>query len=270
MKKLMVVAAAAAASYVACAAQSIKKDCYTTPTDEGCPAIVFKLTASGKVTADMGDYKSVKALKISKGALILLPGDSASEDACCYDYVTIAAQVKANKTTYKLAILDQEITKWSVFGKNLAKAEELDAGKSTTLETDLGFAVADDAEVLQFDDNENAVTGVSLWATGFGTMKYALSKATSNKSVCNPKSTDPCLPVMTWKNYKGWFAGSFDLVNDNGWCATCECPEKDLFGGTWTATFQKKLTSAAAAVKNVFGVAYEDAAGDWADAGDEE
>lgn len=259
MKKLMIVAAVASAC-IANAAQKLT-DC--TVASGPCDSIVFKLTASGKVAADMDTYKSVKSLKVSKGYIVL--NSESATDACCYDYVTLLAQVKVQKRTYKLAILDEANLVWTVFGKNLDKAmNDLDAGKSTSLETELGFAAGNNfvggaGTIAQFDDNADISSAFDMIATGFGTMKYGLSK--SNNSKCSPNT--PCEPILTWKSYKGYFAGIFGEINSEALCATCSCPAYDLFGGTWSASYQKKLKSTAAVAKAVFGASYEDADGEW-------
>ena len=265
MKKLMIVAAVAAA----CAANAAQRLIDCSPINGACDSIVFKLTASGKVVADMESYKSVKALKVSKGYIVL--NSASATDACCYDYLTLLAQVKVQKRTYKLAVLDEENLVWTVFGKNLEKAYELDAGKSVSLETELGFATGNNfvggtnAGIGQFDDEADITSAFDMIAVGFGTMKYGLSK--KNNSVCNPNT--PCEPILTWKSYKGWFAGIFGEINGEGLCATCSCPLYDLFGGTWTATYQKSLKSTQKVVRSLFGAAYEDAEGDWDEASED-
>ena len=222
MKKLMIAAAAAALTagvYAAACAEDI--------TD--CDVPVFTVKYSGK-TADQtydkkGEDKGYASVqKISgKGTLVIA------------DYATEALSVKVGKYTVEDGVLldEGEVIKWSYFGKDLDKASGTDAkskpGKSYTLESDLGVVFADQ------DDWEISVTQVA-----FGKVKVKLSKGGTTSSGCAEVTTDPCLPTITLKSYKGWFAGWFapycmDAEGYDDECVSFDDTEIALIGGTWSA-----------------------------------
>ena len=252
MKKLMIVAAAAAMTIGANAAVFAPIDCDTPDTESPCPVLVFKLTANGKATVDMNDgaYKTVKTLKIQKGALALLPNeDCAAEGLCCYDTATLYATLKLGSETVYLGLEDLEIGKWSVFGKNFEKAKNyltmIKPGKSVTLESDL-FILGEDVDTLDGEDT------VSLWAAAFGEFTLKVSKAGKAGGYCVEDPEKGCDPIWTPKTYNGWFVGYRGLVNDMYSCFNCDCGEYDIFGGTWKAVYQSKLSSDADAQKLAF------------------
>lgn len=276
MKKLMIAAAAGAMTIVANAAASFAPiDCdpgQIIPDDE-CPLMVFKLTASGKTVQDVndGDYKTVKALKISKGALVFKYNlDCAlNEGLCCYDFADLYATVKVGSRSYKLGLGDVVIDKWSVFGKNLDKAVNwstaIKTGSSVKLESDLylitdGGLDADtepDTDALVVDSDDDLWTeAVDFAATAFGNfkVKVAGAKEKVNKGYC-VVSTNKTSCSATWTpgTYNGWFVGTRELVNDAQACFNCVCGQYDLFGGTWKAVFQAKKTTDAAAQELAFG-----------------
>lgn len=257
MKKLMVAASIAAFTVgAACAATLSPIDC-SGPTSvvekAECPAIVFKLTATGKAVTDMenGAYKTVKTLKVSKGALVLLPNtDCATDGICCYDTANLYATVKIGKETKQLGLEGLKIGKWSIFGKNFEKAinfqSEMKPGKTVSLESDL-FVSGEDLDTLDGEDT------VSLFASGFGKFNMAVSKVDNN--ACNFCSAEPAVGTAIWtpKTYSGWFVGGRNIVNDMFSCFNCECGEFDVFGGTWKAVYQAKFETVEAAQKYVFG-----------------
>lgn len=252
MSKLMIVAAAAAMTIGANAAVFAPIDCDTPDIEAPCPVMVFKLTASGKATVDMGDgaYKTVKNLKISKGALALLPNeDCADEGLCCYDTANVYATLKLGSETVYLGLNELEINKWSVFGKNFEKAKNyltmIKPGKSVKLESDL-FISGEDVDTLDGEDT------VSLWAAAFGEFTLKVSKAKGTSGYCVNDSDAGCDPIWTPKTYNGWFVGYRNLVNDWYSCFNCECGEWDIFGGTWKAVYQSKLASDEDAQKLAF------------------
>ncbi len=248
----MIVAAAAAMTIGANAAVFQPIDCDEPDIEAPCPVMVFKLTASGKATVDMneGAYKSVKALKVSKGALALFPNEECAADGlCCYDTATIYAQLKMGSDMYLFGLADVEIGKWSVFGKNFEAAKnyrsQIKPGKTVKLESDL-FLTADAVDTLDGEDT------VSLWASAFGDMTLKVTKATKTSGYCDNDSDEGCDPIWTPKTYNGWFVGYHNLVNDMYSCFNCDCGDYDIFGGTWKAVYQAKLASDSDAQKLAF------------------
>ena len=269
MRKLMIAAAAAAMIGSAQALSFDPIDCTEDVVNpETCPLVVYKLTASGKTVQDVDDgaYKAVATLKVSKGALAFNYNEACAEEgACCYDTARLYAQVKVGKTTTKVAVDDIAIGKWSVFGKNLDKAlayrTEIKKGKSVSLESDLELSFAGSVYAYGEDEDglavwEEADDALAFQAVAFGkfTCKVEYTKASEDKSACDPVNKDEsCEAVWTPGNYSGWFVGQRTLVNDEQACFNCDCGEYDLFGGTWKATYQKKSVTDAAAQKLAFG-----------------
>ena len=275
MKKLIIAAAAGAMTIVANAASFSPIDCDPIGPvyPDECPLMVFKLTASGKTVQDVndGDYKTVKALKISKGALVFKYNvECALKDGlCCYDLADLYATVKVGTRSYKLGVGDVVIDKWSVFGKNLNKAVNwstaIKTGSSVKLESDLYLITAagltadtepaTDALVVD-SDNDLWAEAIDFAATAFGDFKVKVSGAKDkvNKGYCvvTTNSTS-CTATWTPGTYNGWFVGTRELVNDAQACFNCVCGQYDLFGGTWKAVFQAKKTTDAAAQELAFG-----------------
>ena len=276
MKKLMIVAAAAAMTAVAGAASFSPVECDdpVTPVATSCPYMVFKVTASGKTVQDVngGDYKKVASLKVKKGALLFKFNAAcalADEDpVCCYDTADLFATVKVGKETSVIAVGDISVDKWSVFGKDLTKARnwstQIKQGKKVTLESDLflvtqsGIAVkpADPADEM-INISELEVQQISLAASAFGKFQV---KVNSPKTKVNGKgyctvttNSTACAATWTPKNYSGWFVGTRDLLDGDQACFNCECGTYDIFGGTWKATYAEKYTTTAQAQTYAFG-----------------
>lgn len=253
----MIVAAMTAMTIGLNAATFTPVDCYTTPNaSDECPTLVFKLTANGKAVDSVGSesYKAVKTLKVRKGALAFVANaDCASEGFCCYDTMDLYATVKIGNETKQIGITSLSIDKWSVFGKNFEKASNyltsIKPGKSVKLDSDL-FVSGEDLDTL---DEEDAI---SLFAAAFGEFSLKVSKASTSAksgSYCVATYDSPgCDPIWTPKTYSGWFVGYHNLTGDDYSCFNCECGEYDIFGGTWKATYQPKLTSDADAQKLAF------------------
>lgn len=293
MKKLMIVAAAAAMTTVAGAASFKPVDCADTitPTTTDCDYMVFKVTASGKTTQDVnsGAYKKVASLKVKKGALVFkFNADCAAaveDPICCYDTADLFATVKVGKETTKIAVPDISVDKWSVFGKDLEKAinwsTQIKQGKKVTLESDLflvtpsGIAVkpADPADdYISIDkDNDAYLKTISFAASAFGKYQVKVNKASSKVSgkgycVVTTNST-ACAATWTPKSYSGWFVGTRELLDGDQACFNCECGTYEVFGGTWKATYDAKKSTSAAAQQYAFGNAIFSSAdaSEWAD-----
>lgn len=258
MKKFMIAAAAAAMTVVGSAASTslnpqVCINCGAGDPDQGpCPTVVFKVTGSGKATVDKGDYKSVETLKIKKGALALegiACGDN--NDYCCYDGGWFYATIKAGKKTFALAA-PVDLVVWSVFGKNLDKARNwstsIKPGKSVCLDSAL-FVVSEEAET----DGEVDLSEFAFWASAFGKVDWKVTGRKESNKYCDPTKSG-CEPIVTPKTYKGWFVGIYPCVNEEN-CFMCECPDTDVFGGTWKAVFQKKIKTDAGAQK-IAGVSF--------------
>ena len=238
MKKLMIVAAVAMSAVVAQAKIALT-NCHPVVSMD-CPQIVFKVGASGKTVTvtdkDEYTYKSVASLKVTKGALVLF--GTAAGDGCCYDTYSLYLNAKIGKATKKIALLQGDLEKWSVFGKNLEAAMDAEKSKKYSLESDLGIWWDDDADDYFGDE----LTGLQFFATAFGKATYKFVAGKDEKGSCGV-----CVPGQdTWDivpgNYKGWFAGWFDLIED-GLCMNCQCSNNDIFGGTWTAKYNKSWST---------------------------
>lgn len=261
MKKLMVAAAAAAMAAGVYAAGFQPIDCTPDVPEGDCPVMTFKLTASGKAVQDYkGEYKTVKTLKISKGALVMMPDETMAQDCdiCCYATANIYATVKVGSATHYVAINDVAVTKWSIFGKELDKVAnfltEMKKGSTKTVESDL-YLEADDVDVYFATDDDSIVSTVLFRAAAFGKMNAKNLKAGSvSNSYCVKPEQKECVLEFTPKSYSGWFAGNYDVcVNDDQLCFNCDCGQYDIFGGTWKATYQAKATTQAAIAKLAWG-----------------
>lgn len=261
MKKLMIAAAVAAMTAGAFAASFQPINCdEDDPVVSVCPDMVFKLTGSGKTVQDVkGDYKTVKALKISKGALVMAPSDALIDcGICCYDTAGIYALVKVGSEKHYIAIEEVPVAKWSVFGKNVEKVAnfltEMKKGSKVDLESDL-YLAADDADLLFVEDDDSTISAVTFRAAAFGNMtaKNLAGKQTSG-NYCVKPPVEECVLEFTPKSYSGWFAGNYDdMVNYGQLCFNCECGEYDIFGGTWKAVFQNKTFTTASLMKLAYG-----------------
>ena len=260
MKKLMIAAAAAALVSAVNAATLTPIDCDPVDPVGGCDIQVFKLTASGKTVQDIetssASYKAISNLKVSKGALAFFYDEACAEEgACCYTTANLYATLKNGKSTFKVAVADLEIGKWSIFGKNFeAKVRDylhdMKKGSSTKVESDL-FISGEDLEVL--DAEEDAIDEISIWASAFGQMTAKNSKGKEGSDAyCDPEDVPECVLTFTPGTYNGWFVGTREIITD-GWCFNCQCGEYDIFGGTWKAVFQAKAKTDADAQKVAFG-----------------
>lgn len=268
MKKLMFVAAAAAMTAGAYAAEFLPIDCLPDVEVSECPVMTFKLSATGKAVQDIkGEYKTVKSLKINKGALVMLPDEAMAQDCgiCCYATATILATVKIGSATHYVEIPEVDVTKWSIFGKDLNTVAnfltDMVKGSTKTLESDI-YLEADDTDVLFAGDDDSLISTVTFRAASFGKMtaKNLKAGAVSNKYCVKPTKKE-CVLEFTPKTYCGWFAGNYDVcVQDDQLCFNCDCGEYDIFGGTWKAIYQAKATTEAAIYKLAYGkkVVFED------------
>lgn len=234
------IAAAAAAMIGAANAGIAITNCHKTVSQD-CD-LVFKVTASGKtvVGTEKGDvaYDTTVAIKVTKGALVLFGTADAAGD-CCYDTYSLYLPVKVGKEQLKLALLQGDIEKWSIFGKNLEAALYADKSKKFKLESDFGISFGDDSDTTL--DAFDEVTGIQMIATAFGnaTYTYKVGKETKVCNICVPGADTTSLVPG---NYKGWFAGIYDAEPDCE-CMTCDCADIQLFGGTWTAKYNKAMSN---------------------------
>ena len=259
MKKFMIAAAAAAITVVGSAAGTalnpvVCENCGAGDPSQGpCPTVVFKVTGSGKAVVNKGDYKTVESLKIKKGALALIGEICETTGFCCYNEGTFYATIKAGKKTFALAA-PVELVVWSVFGKNLDKARNWETsikpGKSVCLDSAL-FVVSEEAAT----DGDVDLEEFAFWAAAFGKVDMKVTSMKTKNAYC-VKSETGCDPIFTPKTYKGWFVGIYPCVNEEN-CFMCDCPDTDIFGGTWKAVYQKKVTTNAGAMK-IAGVRFTD------------
>ena len=258
MKKLMIATAAVALAAVA-QAGIVVTNCAPI-IKSTCPELVFKVTANGKATdAYSKDYTSIGKLKISKGALVMWASDLGGD--CCYPMYSLYAEVKIGKATYNVLVPQTPIDSWTLFGKNQDEVYDAilgnaDKSKTYKLDSQLGISAAVD-EIIDVDEDPETLTetfaDAAFVATAFGkgTVKVNYKKATCNSCGSTPSSQSY---VITPGNYSGWFAGFFQGTNDD-LCFVCECTDINVFGGTWKATYDKKVTTWQAAASRVFGSA---------------
>ena len=256
--------------------------------DLGCPTVVFKVTGSGKAALDKGSYKTVGSIKIKKGALAIV-GDYCNDDSrCCYERGIFFAKIKAGKKTFDL-MSPINVKVWSIFGKNLEKARNWETrikpGKSVCLDSALFVTTPWQADCV-FEDYADTPALVALdwdgdvelaavaegeddwdwsdiaadnkpqfafWASAFGKVDWKVTPIKESKKYCK-ESSSGCDPIVTPKNYSGWFVGTYLCVNAEN-CFMCSCPDLDVFGGTWKAAYQKKVTSIGGAM-NLAGVKF--------------
>lgn len=257
MKKFMIATAAAAMTVAASAALNpvICENCGASGSENGpCETVVFKVTGSGKAVVNNGDYKKVEKLKIKKGALALEGTICESTGACCYDGGYFYATIKAGKKTFALAS-PVELVVWSVFGKNLEKARNWETsikpGKSVCLDSAL-FVTSEEAV---YEESEVDLSEFAFWASAFGKVDMKVTSMKTKNAYC-VKSETGCDPIFTPKSYSGWFVGIYPCVNEEN-CFMCDCPDTDVFGGTWKAVYQKKVTTDAGAQK-IAGVSFSE------------
>ena len=242
MKKIVVVAMSCIAMFVngglnpqPCVA------CGETEIESECSVIVFKVKGSGKAVAASDGYKSVKSLKISKGALALTGSKCAATGDCCYDAGVFYATVKVGNKSIAVA-QEMNIGVWSVFGKNLDKVRTSNFKKGKSYDLDSALYIEGDGECLTDDD---LIEDLSFVASAFGKFKVSISKGTKTpKSSCYAAVDDcpECTPIYTPKSYSGWFVGKYACVGEED-CFMCDCSDTDVFGGTWKATYTSKVTT---------------------------
>ena len=227
MKKLMI-AAAAAAMVAGAYAGNCKED----PEEFDC-VTSFKVSFSGKTANEKTEYKTVQKLS-AKGYLMI---DS--------EYVTETLDVKIGKDKYDGIILeDGEITKFTYFGKDLDKVLDDNTkkpGKTYKLESDLGVKFEDQTEDYAINVNQVAFGKVKVYVTKPETIKGG--KCGEDTEI------EGCLNVVTPDKFTGWFTGDFtpfclDEEAYNDCCYEFEGSDIAIFGGTWTAKYDKKTSIA--------------------------
>ena len=216
MKKLMIASAVAAMT-----AGAFAGNCSEDPVDPDC-ALVMTVKFSGKTATEKNlEYKTVQKIS-GKGVLSIS------------DYVTEVLAVKVGKEKYDVLLEDGEVTKLTVFGKNLETAKDentMKPGKKYKVEADLG---------VQFEDQtENAI---SVNQVAFGSASIYVTKPKTIKGGACGEDTEieGCVPVLSLKKFSGWFTGKFETCLDElGYYDDCVEFDADeitaLIGGTWSA-----------------------------------
>ena len=220
MKKLMIAAAVAAMT-----AGVFAGNCAEDPVDPDC-ALVMTVKFSGKTATEKDlEYKTVQKIS-GKGVLTIA------------DYVTEVLAVKVGKEKYDILLEDGEVTKLTVFGKNLEKAMDentMKPGKTYKVESDIGV-VFEDQDDYAISVNQVAFGSASIYVTKDKTIK------------AGPCGEDDeilgCVPVLTLKKFSGWFTGKFETCLDElGYYDDCVEFDADevtaLIGGTWSAKVAK-------------------------------
>lgn len=209
-------------------------------------------------------------------------GDSGEEEAgseCCFapGYATLVLKVKVAGQNTVVAFDQLGLTKLSFFGKKWEKVTDAlagmgNAGKYYSVESDLGFLTGTRADgaingenLVYFDGEEEPIEAFKgdsaaeidepiFIYSGFGKAKIGLTKKGTKGGNCNLTTTG-CDPEVIFKKYKGWFAGYYPTVSDaSDLDFTCESGcDYAIFGGTWTAKFNKKYTTKARMLQK-FGV----------------
>lgn len=245
MKKLMIVAAAAAMTVAAKAdLQWVScPDCGKSSEAAECDYQVFKVTASGKAVVVKKDYKTVGKLKIKKGALALSGSIQCETGDCCYDAGTLFATVKAGSAKFKAAI-PVEVPVWSTFGKKLSTVADsawktLKKSKKVKLESAL-YIRGSEIVVTDADDLDASFDEFTLEAAAFGKVNFKVYDSKSSKTVCG-KDDSECGYEIVPKKYKGWFVGTYTCVGEES-CFACDCG-LDIYGGTWKASFSEKYST---------------------------
>lgn len=183
--------------------------------------------------------------------------DEAEGDDCCDApaTVTMVVQQKVDGEKVTVAFRELGITRLSFFGKNWEKvADVIDgvgkSGKYYGVESDLGWATGgrDGVEgVAPVYPTEAEDLEVYFIYSGFGKAKIGLTKLGKAGGNCGTKESG-CDPDLIFKSYKGYFAGFAKEIEDSIDVLdyTCESGcNVVIFGGTWTAKFNKKLTTEA-------------------------
>ena len=244
MKKVMMMAVAAATFACNAALMPVAcAECGASGSSE-CDTIVFKVTGSGKAVATDKGYKTVKQLKVKKGALALFGAYCSLTDTCCYETGMFYATIKVGKKSVHVA-QEVELGVWSLFGKNLesTRAVNLKRCKTYKLESALYVEGVDGTYIT--DDSE--IEDLTFAASAFGKIEVGVPKLKKQKgcSTCTEVCTD-CTPVYTPKKYSGWFVGKYACVGPED-CFMCDCSNTDVFGGTWKAAYTSKVITDAGA-----------------------
>lgn len=225
MKKIMIAAAAAvltAGAYAACGLGTT--GCHTD----------FTVKFSGKTAVENAKETYATVQKISgKGTLVFSADDYTEE-----------LNVKVGKTKYNLYLVGGQLTKWSIFGKNLETIEGGDykEGKTYKMESDLGIKFE---EAYLDADLEEDVAGFNVYQVAFGKAKVYITKGHEAKGCGLPVTG--CIPIVTPVSYNGWFTGDFEPVCADWADYDDECVYFDdntiaLIGGTWSAKYNKKTS----------------------------
>jgi hypothetical protein len=270
MKKLMIVAAAAAMVASVQAAIGIKTiNCHYNP-ESGCPEKIFKVTGSGKaIDRESKNYTTVSKLKIN-GWLVLFPNsdevvklaDGTTQTNCCWDTYSLYVNAKVGKKTTGLIFAgagNEPVNAWTVFGKKLDSFYNAEKGKKFKLESQLGISAdyttnggQSSGTLVYADDLAGNVTpGIAFIASAFGKMTYRTT-TTSSCNSCNKTTKTVTGFEFTPGSYSGWFAGMYDGETNED-CLTCICTDLNLFGGTWKAKYQTKVGTWEAAARDIFG-----------------
>ena len=243
---------------------------------DDCQFIGFDFKETGKIaqTLDKKGYKTVQSFK-GEGAIGLVFSGSApasdseastndteastneteetDSDECCDNPVSVTMVVKTKLNGEKRVVAYRElgITRLSFFGKNWEKVEDViegvgKSGKYYDVESDLGWVSGnfDGVEAVSPISSEDSDVETVFIYSGFGKAKIGLSKITKKGGNCGTKDGG-CDPDLKLKSYKGWFAGFTTNDGDIGvFDYTCETRcDVSVFGGTWTAKFNKKYKS---------------------------
>ena len=236
---------------------------------------------SGSATSG-GDSSAGDSSGSSSSGSSTSGGDSGEEDAgteCCFapGYATLVLKVKVAGQNTVVAFDQLGLTKLSFFGKKWEKVTDAlagmgNAGKYYGVESDLGFLTGTRADgaingeyLVYFDGEEEPIEAFKgdsaaeidepiFIYSGFGKAKIGLTKKGTKGGNCNLTTTG-CDPEVIFKKYKGWFAGYYPTVSDvSDLDFTCESGcDYAIFGGTWTAKYNKKYTTKARMLQK-FGV----------------
>ena len=226
MKKLMIAAAVAAMT-----AGAFAESCQEDPETPDCQT-VFTVKFSGKTACEneKETYKTVQ--KISGSGYLVLS-----------DYVTeMFTKFKVGKTDYAKEIFftDGEVTKFSMFGKNLEKLMDdtgasIKPGKTYKVETDFG---------VKFEDQTDYA--INVYQVAFGDAKVYITKGSAAKSSgCGEiPEVEGCIPEVTPNKLSGWFTAEWTpfCMDETGYSDSCVEFDEEIAvaGGTWSAKYDKK------------------------------
>lgn len=219
MKKIIIAAAIAVMSAVGFGGNCGEVE------DSTC-ALTMTVKFNGKTACEKGTaYKTTQTIS-GKGTLSI--GNTVTE--------TLTVKVGGEK--HDIVLADGEITKFSVFGKNLETATT-----ENTMKPGKAYKVSSDLAV-KFEDQSDY--GISLMQVAFGDGKIKVSKAKTIKN--GPCGEDDeilgCVPTVEVTKFSGWFTGKFyTCLDEEGYTDSCVEFDADgataLCGGTWTAKVVK-------------------------------